>query len=216
MSKETEPANSGVLLLITRPSLQAAALGNHCKSTFGINVKIHNIQKPLTPIVAERLWIIFDLSETDRKNAMLWQSSLQRLRDRARVLLINVPDDYTFQEVDSWPGISAVFYLSADENTLIDGVRRVLNGGSHFSESLTQHFARGTNNFHYHNDAAGLTHREKDILNKLSMGASNIEIARLLFISENTVKTHLYNLFRKISVKNRTQAVSWANDNLRR
>lgn len=48
------------------------------------------------------------------------------------------------------------------------------------------------------------------------MGASNIEIARLLFISENTVKTHLYNLFRKIAVKNRTQAVTWANENLRR
>ncbi|EPT9092536.1 LuxR C-terminal-related transcriptional regulator, partial [Citrobacter freundii] len=43
-----------------------------------------------------------------------------------------------------------------------------------------------------------------------------IEIARSLFISENTVKTHLYNLFKKIAVKNRTQAVSWANDNLRR
>ncbi|MEA7595362.1 LuxR C-terminal-related transcriptional regulator, partial [Salmonella enterica subsp. enterica serovar Virginia] len=42
-------------------------------------------------------------------------------------------------------------------------------------------------------------------------GASNNEIARSLFISENTVKTHLYNLFKKIAVKNRTQAVSWAN-----
>ncbi|EAB6064295.1 transcriptional regulator CsgD, partial [Salmonella enterica subsp. enterica] len=54
------------------------------------------------------------------------------------------------------------------------------------------------------------------ILNKLRIGASNNEIARSLFISENTVKTHLYNLFKKIAVKNRTQAVSWANDNLRR
>ncbi|WP_252097463.1 LuxR C-terminal-related transcriptional regulator, partial [Escherichia coli] len=43
-----------------------------------------------------------------------------------------------------------------------------------------------------------------------------VQIARSLFISENTVKTHLYNLFKKIAVKNRTQAVSWANDNLRR
>ena len=56
----------------------------------------------------------------------------------------------------------------------------------------------------------------REILNKLRIGASNIEIARSLFISENTVKTHLYNHFKKIAVKNRTQAVSWANDNLRR
>lgn len=38
-----------------------------------------------------------------------------------------------------------------------------------------------------------------------------MDIARALFISENTVRTHLYNVFRKLSVKNRTQAVSWAN-----
>ncbi|MCK7131563.1 LuxR C-terminal-related transcriptional regulator, partial [Enterobacter roggenkampii] len=61
-----------------------------------------------------------------------------------------------------------------------------------------------------------LFNKAKEILNKLRIGASNIEIARSLFISENTVKTHLYNLFKKIAVKNRTQAVSWANDNLRR
>lgn len=41
------------------------------------------------------------------------------------------------------------------------------------------------------------------------------DIARALFISENTVRTHLYNVFRKLSVKNRTRAVSWANEHLR-
>ena len=72
-------------------------------------------------------------------------------------------------------------------------------------------------NYRYNStESALLTHREKEILNKLRIGASNNEIARSLFISENTVKTHLYNLFKKIAVKNRTQAVSWANDNLRR
>ena len=64
------------------------------------------------------------------------------------------------------------------------------------------------------NKSPELTHREREILKKLMLGASNVEIANLLFISENTVKTHIYNLFRKISVKNRTQAVFWANQNL--
>lgn len=41
-------------------------------------------------------------------------------------------------------------------------------------------------------------------------GASNIDIANALFVSENTVKTHLYNVFKKINVKNRLQAMMWA------
>lgn len=47
-----------------------------------------------------------------------------------------------------------------------------------------------------------LTYWEKEILNKLCIGVSNNEIACLLFISENMVKMYLYNLFKKIVVKN--------------
>ena len=147
---------------------------------------------------------------------MLWQSELRRLRDKVKVLLINMPDDYQFHEVESWLGISAVFQLSVDEPTLVGGIRNVMSGGCHFPHDLTSYLINQSGNYRYHDDTSGLTQRERDILNKLRMGASNIEIARLLFISENTVKTHLYNLFRKIAVKNRTQAVTWANENLRR
>ena len=41
------------------------------------------------------------------------------------------------------------------------------------------------------------------------------EIANAFFISENTVRTHIYNIFKKISVNNRTQAACWANSHLR-
>lgn len=86
-----------------------------------------------------------------------------------------------------------------------------------FSQGVASYLISQSSHYRYHSpEATGLTHREKEILNKLRAGASNTEIAKLLFISENTVKTHLYNLFKKISVKNRTQAVSWANDHLRR
>ncbi|MCX2865966.1 biofilm master transcriptional regulator CsgD [Kluyvera cryocrescens] len=216
MPKEIEPVNSDVLLLISRPSLQATALVHQLKTSIAINVKIQNIQKTLDNINAERILVLFDLSESDKKRTLLWQTELRRLRDKVKVLLINMPEDYPFHEVESWPGISAVFYLSVDEQTLIEGIRNVRAGGCHFPHDLTSYLINQSGNYRYHDDTSGLTQREKDILNKLRMGASNIEIARLLFISENTVKTHLYNLFRKIAVKNRTQAVTWANDNLRR
>ena len=55
-----------------------------------------------------------------------------------------------------------------------------------------------------------LTRRELEILSQLSNGLSNFEIAKNLNISENTVKKHISNIFIKINVKDRTQAIIYA------
>lgn len=52
-----------------------------------------------------------------------------------------------------------------------------------------------------------LTSREKEVLALVAKGASNQEIAEKLFVREVTVKTHLNNIFKKLNVTNRTQAV---------
>lgn len=54
-----------------------------------------------------------------------------------------------------------------------------------------------------------LSRRERALLEALSQGRSNRELARDLGISTNTVKFHLSNLFEKLSVRNRTQAVAF-------
>ena len=55
-----------------------------------------------------------------------------------------------------------------------------------------------------------LSRRELEILNLLAQGLSNQEIAAKLFVSLSTVKTHLQNLFQKLDVKRRTQAIEKA------
>jgi ATP/maltotriose-dependent transcriptional regulator MalT len=55
-----------------------------------------------------------------------------------------------------------------------------------------------------------LSTRELDVLNELSTGKSNQEISEALFVSVNTVRTHLMNIYNKLDVKNRTQAVKKA------
>jgi DNA-binding NarL/FixJ family response regulator len=52
-----------------------------------------------------------------------------------------------------------------------------------------------------------LTRREKDVVKTLMLGHSNKEIARRLYISERTVQTHLSNIFSKMKVASRTEAV---------
>ncbi len=57
---------------------------------------------------------------------------------------------------------------------------------------------------------AHLTRREREILTHVSEGMANAEIARQLWVSEQTVKFHLSNIYRKLNVTNRTQASRWA------
>ena len=57
-----------------------------------------------------------------------------------------------------------------------------------------------------------LTLREKEIMSLIAEGDSNKKIAEKLFLSELTVKTHLKNIFKKLNVSNRTQAILTAMD----
>ncbi|RYF74645.1 MAG: LuxR family transcriptional regulator [Cytophagaceae bacterium] len=59
-------------------------------------------------------------------------------------------------------------------------------------------------------DKLGISNRELDVLIQLAKGLSNEEIANQLFVSTNTVKTHLGNLYTKLDVKRRTQAIDKA------
>ena len=63
-------------------------------------------------------------------------------------------------------------------------------------------------------DTSLLTRREIEILSMIAAGATNEQIANELFISRNTVRTHIYNIFKKINVPNRLQAALWAVKNL--
>jgi DNA-binding NarL/FixJ family response regulator len=58
--------------------------------------------------------------------------------------------------------------------------------------------------------SAALTKREIEILRLAAEGHSNAQLARMLWVTEQTVKFHLSNLYRKIGVSNRTEASRWA------
>jgi DNA-binding NarL/FixJ family response regulator len=59
-------------------------------------------------------------------------------------------------------------------------------------------------------DGAGLTEREVEVLALVAEGYSNAELADRLWVSQQTVKFHLSNIYRKLDVTNRTQAGLWA------
>jgi DNA-binding NarL/FixJ family response regulator len=56
----------------------------------------------------------------------------------------------------------------------------------------------------------GLTKREVEILRLVAEGYSNSQLAKMLWVTEQTVKFHLSNIYRKLNVANRTEASRWA------
>ena len=96
-------------------------------------------------------------------------------------------------------GASAYLAKSVDPSDLPSTLRQVLDGNV-WSMAETDS----------HDDAAakalGLTERETAILQALARGLSNEEIAKELWVTQQTVKFHLTNIYRKLGAKNRTQA----------
>jgi len=97
-------------------------------------------------------------------------------------------------------GASAYLAKSVDPTDLPSTLRQVLEGNVwSMSETGVEHDGAGAK-------ALGLTEREGAILQALARGLSNDEIARELWVTQQTVKFHLTNIYRKLGAKNRTQA----------
>ncbi|MQA99874.1 MAG: response regulator [Actinobacteria bacterium] len=99
-------------------------------------------------------------------------------------------------------------YLSkgASEAALTDAIRQILEGRAVLDPRVTQGvFGRLTDK-----DPTALTDRELDVLRQISQGQSTKEVAAHLYLSEETIKTHLKNIFRKLGVHDRAEAVAEA------
>jgi DNA-binding NarL/FixJ family response regulator len=106
-------------------------------------------------------------------------------------------------------GASGFLLKDAPEERLTTAIRVVADGGSLFAPSVTrrliEEFARRAPRSEA--DLSSLTERENEVLRLVARGLSNAEIGSTLFVSENTVKTHVARVLMKLGVRDRVQAV---------
>lgn len=137
--------------------------------------------------------------------------------ERQRVLVLTTfeQDEYVFQALRA--GASGFLLKRTPADELIAGIKVIAEGDSLLSPSITRRLIKefaaspasptGV-------DTSGrlelLTEREMEVLQLVSSGYSNMEIADALVVSEGTVKTHVKRVLAKLEVRDRTQAVIYA------
>ncbi|BCA81137.1 response regulator transcription factor [Desulfuromonas sp. AOP6] len=114
-------------------------------------------------------------------------------------------------------GVRGFFFEDDRAESILKGICALKRGEIWASrEVMMEYVSRRTQVSHpQKNTAAILTPRERDVLALLAAGADNETICTRLYISPHTVKTHLYNIFKKIGARNRLQAALWAAHHLK-
>jgi len=92
---------------------------------------------------------------------------------------------------------------------IIDGIKAAAGGDRVVLTQRSQH-SQIDHALQWPGRGIGLTERESEILSLLSSGMTNRELGSNLYVSENTIKTHLRSLYAKLGVRNRAQAASFA------
>jgi DNA-binding NarL/FixJ family response regulator len=106
-------------------------------------------------------------------------------------------------------GAAAYVLKSAHPDDLASAIRQAFAHSVYFAPSgglSNGHAGQGSVSA----DLAELTKREREILKLAAEGHSNAQLARMLWVTEQTIKFHLSNTYRKLDVSNRTEAARWA------
>jgi LuxR family transcriptional regulator of csgAB operon len=136
--------------------------------------------------------------------------------------LINVSPDFEIEDKLLERGVRGVIkgnHVASD--LLVRFVRAILSGELWFPRQLISRCileSRGQINVEENETSDSvksllpvtLSEREKEVLMEIGIGSTNDQIADHLCISQHTVKSHIYRIFRKIHVPNRLQAALWA------
>ena len=122
------------------------------------------------------------------------------------MLTVYEDDDRIFKSLMA--GATGYILKKTPPSELLDAIRDLHNGGSPMSEGIARRVVQvfrqmGSSS----RETENLSQRESEILSHLAKGYHDKEIAEKLFLSVETVRTHLRNIYKKLHVRSRTEAV---------
>lgn len=128
---------------------------------------------------------------------------------QVKIIMLTAFDDEVF--VRNLIGLGVAGYILKDEapETLIRAIHAALEGDVWFSRRIIDILAKPAVEAGCIEVSCHLTERESEVLHLMANGLANSQIADTLAIAEGTVKNHLVNIYQKLGVHSRAEAVAW-------
>lgn len=132
------------------------------------------------------------------------------------IAVFNVDEEDSLSRLAGLPMVNGGFLHDCPQDLLLKGIRAMFEGELWLPRKVLQQYLMKSRAFNktFSRSEVNLTDREVEVLKVMATGAKNSDIARSLNLSPHTIKTHIYNIFKKINASNRLQAVNWAQENL--
>jgi DNA-binding NarL/FixJ family response regulator len=179
-------------------------------ASIDVVTKTTSIAVALDAVATQRAELfLLDLDIEDEALAGL--ECVRKARELApdiNIVALSGKGDLELVEAAFAAGAMAYVVKTAEPDDIVAAVRQVFDH-SIFLRSVVTTAARPIAPARKHGEP-GLTRRELEILRLVSEGHSNAQVARMLWVTEQTVKFHLSNIYRKLDVGNRTEASRWA------
>jgi DNA-binding NarL/FixJ family response regulator len=189
---------SGIRLLLEQaPDIEVVGETDH-------GSEVVPLVKELHPDV-----LLLDM-EMPGKSGVDVAKELQESGAAVRVLVLSAYDDDEY--IASLLATGAAGYLTKEEalNTIVDAVRGVARGeDGWFSRRAVAQIAALARK-EQTRPGIDLTQREEEVLKMLTEGWTNLRMANALTVSERTIRFHLSNIYEKLGVSSRGEAISWA------
>ena len=208
MSQAEEILTTGISLVSGSSGLQVGLVAKLISEEMSMDCTIYN---DVENVPKDSKLVLIDCSNQDHDQLTEVAKGVQRIGSEKVAGLLNAEYESEHENLLDWPCIMGLFYVDTDQDQLVSGLTRLLDGDYWVPRRLLHHFL--DRNRRAPDSIAltpiKLTKRERQILKLIKDAATNADISAALKVSEHTVKSHLYNVYKKIGVRNRLEAGNW-------